>query len=173
MKTRTIVTLAAATVALVGVSVIALTAAAEGPRGGGWGCARGMGYGPAMMGGGHGMMGRGAGFALFDRLDTDGDGRIGAEEGRAAIRDGFTAYDTDGDGTLTLDEFAPLHAELMRPRTVDAFQRLDADGDGSVTVEDMQAPFDRMLVWGDADGDGALGPGDRRAFMDGNRGPRR
>lgn len=90
---------------------------------------------------GHGD--HGSGPAMMLRMvtagfDSDGDGEISEQE----LTDGLAAlverHDADGDGTLSLDEFATLHAEIIRPMTVRAFQFLDRDGDGQINAEERQ-----------------------------------
>ena len=55
----------------------------------------------------------------------------------AGIQSELKTYDTDANGTLSLDEFAAMHAAHTRPMTVGAFQMHDADGDAQVTEAEM------------------------------------
>jgi Ca2+-binding EF-hand superfamily protein len=57
----------------------------------------------------------------------------------AGIQAELTTYDTDANGTLSLEEFAVMHAAHTRPMTVRAFQMHDADGDAQVTEAEMAA----------------------------------
>ncbi len=147
---------------LAGVALVGSEAGAQGP-GSGWGGGPGM-LGPGMMGGRGGM-------AMFEALDTDGDGRIDTEEARAAMQDRLAAHDTDDDGSLSLQEFQAPHVEMMRPMMVDHFQFFDDDGDGEVTADELGRPFARMMQWMDTNGDGALGPDDMRGMMGQGMGP--
>src|SRR3989338_8642974 len=61
----------------------------------------------------------------------------GAEEMTAGIQAELKTYDTDANGTLSLEEFAVMHAAHTRPMTVRAFQMHDADGDAQVTEAEM------------------------------------
>lgn len=113
----------------------------------------GMMGGSGMMGqtgsmpGSTGMgMGRGMMFGMGADIDTDGDGRIGADELRAEMSQQLSRYDADGDGALSLEEFEALHAAMIRDATVDRFQFFDNDGDGSVTEAEMHAPVNRMSM---------------------------
>lgn len=72
---------------------------------------------------------------MFEFLDTDGGGKVGAEEARAAMQERLEAHDTDGDG------------------------------DGEVTSDEMGQPFARMMRWMDTDGDGGLSADDMRGMM--------
>ncbi|MFP4361511.1 MAG: EF-hand domain-containing protein [Alphaproteobacteria bacterium] len=158
------------TIILTGLAVLALAAttgdAMAGPgRGGAVG-----GFGTA----GGGMAGDRGG-VLFERFDADDDGRVTRAEIDAALDERRARFDADGDGALNLEEFEPVWLELMRPRLVDHFQALDADGDGVVTAAELEERVDRMMRRADVDGDGAIGPDDRRAPMErmGGRGYRR
>ncbi len=88
---------------------------------------------------GHGKRG-----AHFERLDTDKDGKITAEEARAASPKMIERVDTNADGVITPDE---------APRM---FERIDADGDGKITSEELGAISASRIMRADADGDGAV-----------------
>ena len=62
------------------------------------------------------------------------------EELRGRLQTLLTDNDADGNGTLSLDEFADLHAALIRESIVDRFQFLDDDGDGAVTAAEIAKP---------------------------------
>lgn len=94
-------------------------------------------------------MGMSPGMAMMPGLDgdADGDGAVTPDELRARLRDLFVEYDADANGSLSLEEFAALHAALMRETMVDRFQFLDDDGDGAVTATEIDKParlMDRM-----------------------------
>lgn len=76
--------------------------------------------------------------------DVDGDGLVTPEELRSRLQSLHGEYDTDGNGSLSLDEFAALHADLIRETMVDRFQFFDADGDGAVTMGEIVEPADRF-----------------------------
>jgi hypothetical protein len=48
--------------------------------------------------------GGGRGAKMFDRYDTDGDGRVTFEEFQASYEGRFDQMDLDGDGAVTQDE---------------------------------------------------------------------
>ena len=54
---------------------------------------------------------------------------ISPEEMTAGIKAEIKTYDTDANSTLSLEEFAVMHAAHTRPMTVRAFQMHDTDGD--------------------------------------------
>ena len=46
----------------------------------------------------------GKGGKMFERMDTDGDGKISSTEHIAASQERFTKLDSNGDGFITKDE---------------------------------------------------------------------
>ena len=94
-----------------------------------------------MMGGGMGMMDvmGGAQSYAMATFDTNKDGTLSPEEMTAGIKTEIKKYDTDANGSLSLEEFAVMHAAHTRPMTVRAFQMHDADGDAQVTEAEMTA----------------------------------
>lgn len=90
-------------------------------------------------GGHHGKRG-----AFFERLDTDKDGKLTAEEAKAGSARMLERADRNGDGVVTPDE---------APRM---FERVDADGDGKVTADELGAISASRVMRADANGDGAV-----------------
>ncbi len=135
-----------------------------GPGGSGFGGGPGpmMGFGPAD---GHGAE------ALFDKFDTNKDGKISKAEVDAAEADQLKKYDKDGDGTLSLSEYQALFDDQMHEPMVRAFQAFDRDGDGKVTIDELTGRLDRLVQRLDHNNDGVIdqnelagphmGPGDR------------
>ena len=115
---------------------------AGGPGGIGMGMSGMGGFAGAYMGG-MGMSGMGA---LLPRIeaDTNGDGMVTPEELRNRLGTLLGKYDADRNGALSLDEFARLHADLMRETMVDRFQFFDDDGDGSITASEIVKPAIRL-----------------------------
>lgn len=73
---------------------------------------------------------------LFNRLDTDGDGRLSREEiiagvGQARLRSALERADIDLDDHVSRQEFNELVTR--------AYQRLDADGNGVITEAEFEA----------------------------------
>lgn len=112
--------------------------------------------------GGPGSGGHAMGGMLFDRFDTDGDGKVTTAEIEAVRGDRFAKYDGDKNGTLSLDEFRALWTAEMERMIVRAFQRLDADGDAQVTAAEADRPLQRIVERLDRDGDGAIAKEDMR-----------
>ena len=158
---------AALGVAAVAVPVIAQQAQMQhgGMMGDGMGM---MGGQDGMMGGGMGMMGMmgGAQSYAMATFDTNKDGTLSPDEMTAGIKAELTKYDTDANGSLSLEEFAVMHAAHTRPMTVRAFQMHDADGDAQVTEAEMSAMAAMMQdhMGGQQDGMPGMGKG----MMDNN-----
>ncbi len=112
-----------------------------GMMGDGMGMMRGHG---AMMGGMGMMMMGGAHNPAMAAFDTNKDGTLSPEELTAGIQAELKTYDADANGTLSLDEFAAMHAAHTRPMTVRVFQMHDADGDAQVTEAEMAATAEMM-----------------------------
>lgn len=108
---------------------------------------------------------------LFERVDTDGDGRITPAEIRPDSGTDFRKYDLDGDGLLSRDEVRKqqlLHLRLngggrgaLTPAqfeyTVDlAFTYFDFDRDGRITQEDYIQRGISQLLLADYNSDGVV-----------------
>ena len=134
MKRSTLLALAAAaTLGLAAVSVPVFAQHAQMKSGGMMGGGMDMG---GMLSGGMGMMGGAQSYAMAN-FDTNKDGALSPEEMTAGIQSELKTYDTDANGTLSLDEFAIMHAAHTRTMMVRAFQMHDADGDAQVTEGEM------------------------------------
>ena len=126
--------------------------------------------------GGHGMgfLDKGqlavSAMEMFDAVDADGDGRLTQAEIDKARNERHAAHDADGDGNLSLEEFAGLWHETVRPLTVRAFQTLDTDGDAVVTRAEYDRPLAGIVERLDRDRDGGLSLRDHRHDDDDDRG---
>lgn len=115
--------------------------------------------------------GPGGPHGMFERLDTDGDGRVTWEEVQAARAAAVAGLDANGDGFLSKEEIVNLRLAQARQRIerqVDVLlDQRDANGDGRLGADELLAPggfgerggmqmtrrmFDRI----DADGDGVV-----------------
>lgn len=107
---------------------------------------------------------------MIDKLDSNDDGMISAEEFQPPRRRGMMEHmDANNDGAVTMEDineqFAGDQAEIavrqaeMMARAQAFFSDADIDGDGSVTQEEAQsAAFNRI----DKNADGYLTKGELR-----------
>ena len=98
------------------------------------------GQGGHYSGPGNHFRGQGGG---FNRLDTDGDGRISREEAKAnpQLSQNFDLIDANKDGYID-------RSEMFRHMADQRFTRLDADKDGRISRDEArQAP--RLAQWFD------------------------
>ena len=112
----------------------------------------------------------------FNRLDSDGDGRVSAEEFAARPGPGprfFDEADGDDDGALTREELqgAIDAAAEARGRAgtqmLQRFDTIDTDGDGRITRAEAEGyAFTRA----DRDGDGFISEDEARSMHDKRRG---
>jgi len=110
---------------------------------------------------------RAGGGQFFERLDTDGDGKISEAEAPAQAWERMSKADTDGDGAVSKEELAAAMkaragaggpggpggakggmADMM-------MQRLDTDKDGKITEAEAGERWGRMSQL-DKNGDGAV-----------------
>lgn len=108
------------------------------------------GWGRGGHGGPHGMM------RMFDRFDTDEDGKVTRAEIEALIGGRIATFDKDGTAGLSKEEFTLLLAEMMRDRIDRHFSRLDDNDDGVIDAKELEKPATRLIRWVDEDGDGAV-----------------
>ena len=156
MKTKSkIIFGTAALAAVIGIAAVGTTHAGyrSGHHGGSWG--------------GHGDRQD----MLFERFDTNQDGKITKPEIDAHRKQTIGKHDADKSGDLSLGEFQGVFNEIMRQHMVRMFQRLDRDGDAKVTESEIARRLDRMMGWLDRDADGVIEKDEMRSHKShGDRG---
>jgi Ca2+-binding EF-hand superfamily protein len=105
------------------------------------------------------------GAMMFERLDTDNDGKVTRAEAEAYRDSKITEFDKDNDGALNQAEYTAMMQSMMAEHMQRRFERRDADGDGKLSPSEMSSRMDRMFKHMDENGDGAI----ERSEM-GNRG---
>ncbi len=97
---------------------------------------------------------------MFERMDTDGDGRVSREDARTFAAARFARLDTNSDGQVTKDE---RHAG-RKARQSERIAQMDTNGDGLISQADMMAAAQdraaRRFARLDTDGDGFISVAD-------------
>ena len=124
-----------------------------------------------MMDGHDSMMGgmmRGMNSYAMRMFDANKDGTLTPQEMTAGMQTEIKTYDTDTSETLSLAEFAAMHAAHTRTMMVRAFQMHDEDGDGQVTEAEIatMATMMQMMMARPKGGPGMQG--DNGGMMDDN-----
>lgn len=100
--------------------------------------------------------------AVFDTIDTDGDGFVSRAEMDAARLERFMALDRNGDGQVDRSELMVGPGQGRKGYTAEQTQAVlasyDHDGDGIITLEEVTEAIERLNVFSglDTDGDGTL-----------------
>lgn len=97
------------------------------------------------------------GARMMERVDTDSDGKISAEEFAEIGTGNLIKADTDGNGELSVDEIETAMEAQRKKRMERMFlRRFDVDGDGKITVAELKDRQDKRFALLDADNDGSL-----------------
>jgi Ca2+-binding EF-hand superfamily protein len=77
---------------------------------------------------------------LFERMDTNGDGKVTREEADETGKRLFEKFDRNADGAVTRDEADAGAKALRQEELVVRFKKLDQDGDGKLSGTESQLP---------------------------------
>lgn len=106
---------------------------------------------------------------LLEKFDKDGDGKLSAEERKAAMEarqaEMLAKFDKDGDGKLNEEE----RKAAMEARKAEMMKKFDKDGDGELSKEERAEMMKNMPKRGERPG-GQGGPEGRGK---GKEGPKR
>lgn len=83
--------------------------------------------------------------SYLQRMDTDADGRVSAEEYVQWMLYAFERMDRNGDGVLSSDELpggkgAAISREQQRETLVQRFHKQDVNRDGYLSARELAAP---------------------------------
>ncbi len=144
---------------------------------------------------GSGGKGKRAPGALFDRLDSNKDGRVSKEEAPDRLWERISKADADGDGSISKEEIASLapagrsadqsgkkpatEEGRRKPKQGGSFdgsqfkafiKRSDTNGDGKLQQDEVSNEIWSRISRIDSDGDGAIAPdeAERAAKMAGS-----
>ena len=104
-------------------------------------------------------------FQSFEELDLNDDQMISPNEVVGYAKAHFNKIDTNKDGRLSAEEVTEMHmaraAEIAKSRHAKMVEKLDKDGDGLLSFVEMQAArkapnIDRMFKHLDKDSDGMI-----------------
>jgi Ca2+-binding EF-hand superfamily protein len=107
--------------------------------------------------GGHGAAGGAPGIdKLFERLDTNKDGKLTKDELPERPADRIMKADADGDGAVTKEELQAARDKMGGQMADKLFERFDANKDGKLTRDELPEKLADRIMKADADGDGAV-----------------
>ena len=93
---------------------------------------------------------------MFERYDTNKDGKISQEEIDANRTNWLGEFDGDKSGALGLSEFQNLWLKARNQQMVREFQQFDRDGNGQVTLDEYKLPLAKFVAEMDRDNDKAV-----------------
>jgi Ca2+-binding EF-hand superfamily protein len=116
---------------------------------------------------------------VFERMDTNKDGKISKEEAKNLILQNFDRIDADKDGFITKDELRRWVAQTMAAGGPGGFGRggfaapagpdfdaLDKNADGRLTREELKGtPFEEKFDEIDANKDGKIDKKEFAAYL--------
>jgi Ca2+-binding EF-hand superfamily protein len=101
--------------------------------------------------------------AKFKMMDTNGDGKISADEHAAGAKKMFEQMDADKNGKVTAAEMEAGHEQMAGKKagktdmsTADKIKMIDSNGDGEITAAEHEAGAKMMFDKMDSNHDGYL-----------------
>lgn len=93
----------------------------------------------------HGTQGYGDGMPpMFEKFDTNKDGKLSKDEVRAGVDKAFAEADTDKDGSISREEMR-AHHKAMHAQMQERWRAYDKDGDGALSRAEVDAAGMKML----------------------------
>jgi Ca2+-binding EF-hand superfamily protein len=108
----------------------------------------------------------------FQSMDTNGDGKVSADEQAAAATSKFERMDANGDGKVTAAEMDSAHEKMAgkgkheKMSSSEKIKMMDTNGDGSISSEEFTASSKTMFDKADANGDGYLTKQEMKSGME-------
>ncbi len=108
--------------------------------------------------------------SMFKTMDSNGDGKISADEHTAGAKAMFEKMDANKDGKVTAEEMTAAHEKIAGKKAkagemsaAEKIKTFDTNGDGVLTAEEHAAGAKAMFEKMDTDKDNFLTPAEMSA----------